>query len=98
MSDKFITTCQLLLCLEGNWTGEGRGEFPGVTSFDFRENLAYEQRTQKHYDGGTEYLPPHWESGFLSILEDSGLQIVNIQIGGRSEILLGSVESVNGMF
>lgn len=106
MTDKFITTCQLLLCLEGNWTGEGRGEFPGVTSFDYREtlvftrrdekNLAYHQHTQKHYDGGTGYLPSHWESGFLSILEDNGLQMVNIQIGGRSEILVGSVESVNG--
>ena len=54
--------------LEGSWKGEGRGQFPGVTSFNFRETLtftcrdektmAYEQRTQKLYDGQTEYLPP----------------------------------------
>ncbi|HET6595663.1 MAG TPA: FABP family protein [Anaerolineales bacterium] len=107
MNDKPITS-QFLSLLEGTWAGEGRGEFPGVTSFDYREtlvftrrdekNLAYQQRAQKHYDGGTEYLPSHWESGFLSSLENDDLQLVNIQIGGRSEILVGSVESLSGMF
>ncbi len=107
MNDKFITS-QFLSFLEGTWAGEGRGEFPGVTSFDYREtlvftrrdekNLAYQQRAQKHYDGGTEYLPSHWESGFVSILEDNDLQLVNVQIGGRSEILTGSVESRDGIF
>ena len=99
---------QIFSLIEGTWTGEGRGEFPGVTSFDYRERLvftrrdektlAYEQRTQKHYDGGAEYLPSHWESGFISILENGDLQLVNIQIGGRSEILVGSIESLDGMF
>lgn len=107
MNDKFITS-QFLFFLEGTWAGEGRGEFPGVTSFDYREtlvftrrdekNMAYQQRAQKHYDGGTEYLPSHWESGFLSSFDSGELQLVNIQIGGRSEILVGSVESLNGMF
>ena len=108
MTDPSIITRELFSLLEGTWTGEGRGEFPGVTSFDYRErlvftrrdekNLAYEQRAQKHYDGGTDYLPSHWESGFISSLENDDVQLVNIQIGGRNEILVGSVESVNGMF
>ena len=108
MTDTSIITHQLLSHLAGTWIGEGRGEFPGVTSFDYRETLvftrrdekilAYEQRAQKHYDGGTEYLPSHWESGFISILEDNHLQMVNIQIGGRNEILVGSVESRDGIF
>ena len=108
MTDNSIITHQLLSCLVGTWIGEGRGEFPGVTSFDYHEtlvfarrdekNLAYEQRAQKRYDGGTEYIPSHWESGFISILEDNHLQMANIQIGGRNEILVGSVESIDDMF
>jgi hypothetical protein len=89
--------------LEGAWTGEGRGEFPGVTSFAYREtlvftrhddrSLAYEQRAQKRYDGQTEWLVSHWESGFVRILENSELEMVSAQIG-RSEVLVGSIETV----
>ncbi len=107
MNTKSITSSQVLDLLEGTWKGDGRGQFPTVTSFDYRETLiftrrdektlAYEQRTQKHYDGGTEYLQSHWESGFISILENDELQLVNIQIGGRSEILVGTIESIDAM-
>jgi hypothetical protein len=89
--------------LEGAWTGEGRGEFPGVTSFAYREtlvftrhddrSLAYEQRAQKRYDGQTEWLVSHWESGFVRILENSELEMISAQIG-RSEVLVGSIETV----
>jgi hypothetical protein len=99
---------QILDLLDGFWTGTGRGQFPGVTSFDFWETLAftrrdvktlaYEQRTQKLYDGQTEYLPSHWESGFVSILENGDLQLVNIQVGGRNEILLGTVEHLDNKY
>jgi THAP4-like, heme-binding beta-barrel domain len=99
---------QVIDLLEGTWKGEGRGQFPGVTSFGFRETLtfsrrdekilAYEQRTQKLYDGQTEYLQSHWENGFISSLENGDLQLVNIQIGGRNEILIGKIESLGSMF
>jgi hypothetical protein len=108
MDDSFAISCQVLDQLEGTWGGDGRGQFPGVTSFQFRETLiftrrdqktlAYEQRTQKLYDGQAEYLPSHWENGFISILEDSTLQMVNIQIGGRNEILVGTVKSLDAVF
>ncbi len=108
MQDQSICVTQILTSLEGTWQGEGRGQFPGVTSFGYREmlvftrrdekTLAYEQRTQKLYDGQTEYLQSHWENGFLSILENGDLQMVNIQIGGRNEILIGTIESVEDMF
>jgi len=108
MSNKSTTSSQLFDLLKGTWRGEGRGQFPTVTSFDYRETLvftrrdektlAYEQRAQKHYDGGTEYLQSHWESGFISILENDELQLVNIQIGGRSEILVGTIESLDVIF
>jgi THAP domain-containing protein 4 len=101
MNDTFAAGIRVLNLLLGTWTGTGRGQFPGVTSFDFRETLtftrrdektlAYEQRTQKLYDGQTEYIPSHWENGFISILENGDLQLVNIQVGGRNEILVGTV-------
>ena len=88
--------------LKGIWAGEGRGQFPGVTSFDFRETLvftrrdektlAYEQRTQKLYDGQTEWLESHWENGFIRIFESGELELTSAQIG-RVEVLTGKVET-----
>src|SRR6266498_5620026 len=108
MDNQSTTSSQIFDLLEGTWKGEGRGQFPTVTSFDYHETLvftrrdekilAYEQRTQKLYDGQTEYLQSHWENGFLSILENGDLQSVNIQIGGRNEVLVGTVESFDTMF
>jgi len=88
--------------LEGTWRGEGRGGYPTVTSFDYREKLvftrrnestlAYEQRTEKRMDGTTEYITSHWENGFISVLEDGDLELVNAQSGGRGEVLTGHIE------
>ena len=108
MNDTFAAVIRVLNLLLGTWTGTGRGQFPGVTSFDFRETLtftrrdektlAYEQRTQKLYDGQTEYIPSHWENGFISILENGDLQLVNIQVGGRNEILVSSVDCSDSIY
>jgi hypothetical protein len=101
------TIDQLFSLLEGTWTGEGRGEFPGVTSFDYREtlrftkrddtSLAYEQKTQKLYDGQTEYVPSHAETGSLHILGNGELELVSAQTG-RNEVLIGSIEPIRNMF
>lgn len=107
MNEKLTTSNQILSLLEGTWMGEGRGEFPGVTSFNYREtltytrrdenSLTYEQKTQKLYDGQTEYLPSHAETGSIRILENSELELVSAQ-KGRNEVLIGSIESVDAMF
>ena len=62
MNNQPTISIHLFTLLEGTWTGEGRGQFPTVTSFDYHEmltftrrdekTLAYDQRTQKRYDGG----------------------------------------------
>jgi hypothetical protein len=108
MNNGLAISSQVFDLLEGLWKGEGRGGYPGVTSFDYRETLvftrrdektlAYEQRTQKLYDGQTDYLQSHWENGFISPLDNGDLQMVNIQIGGRNEILIGTIESLDSMF
>jgi len=97
---------QVFDLLVGTWSGEGRGYFPTVNSFDYRETLvftrrdektlAYEQRTQKCYDGQTEWLESHWENGFSRILENGELELVSAQIG-RSEVLIGSIEILGNL-
>ncbi len=104
MDDKLLTSSQIFTLLEGTWQGEGRGEYPTITSFDYRETLvftrrdaktlAYEQRTQKRYDGQTEYLESHWENGFVRIPDDGSLELVNTQSSGRGEALTGKIETV----
>jgi hypothetical protein len=99
---------RILDLLEGAWEGEGCGQFPGVTSFAYRETLtftrrdektlAYEQRARKLYDGQTEWLESHWENGFISLLENGDLQLANIQVGGRNEILIGTVEFLDDKY
>lgn len=98
---------QLLSLLEGTWAGEGRGEYPTIQSFDYRETLtfrrrdentlAYEQRTQKRFDGQTEFLLSHWENGFIRVLENRELEMVNAQSGGRTEILIGIAEPISNL-
>ena len=107
MNDQSTSNSHLLTLLEGTWAGEGRGGFPTVTSFDYRETLvftrrdektlAYEQRAQKRYDGSTEWLESHWENGFIRILESGELELVSAQIG-RAEVLIGFVESLDNLF
>jgi len=106
MSNNPTASSQIFDLLEGTWAGEGRGGFPTVTSFDYRETLiftrrdektlAYEQRAQKRYDGQTEWLESHWENGFIRILENGELELTSAQIG-RSEVLVGSIESLDAM-
>ena len=103
MAKKQLIGTQILSLLEGTWTGEGRGEFPGVTSFDYRETLIftrragnrldYEQTAQKRYDNQTEYIPSHGETGSIRLLETNELELVNTQSGGRSEELVGTMET-----
>jgi hypothetical protein len=107
MNEKSTISRQVLDLLEGTWKGDGRGYFPGVTSFDThitllftrrdQKTLAYEQRAQKRYDGQTEWLESHWESGFIRSFENDELELTSAQIG-RVEVLLGSIESIDAMF
>ena len=107
MSNQSTSSSRVFDFLEGTWAGEGLGQFPTVTSFDYRETLvftrrdektlAYEQRTQKRYDGQTEWTVSHWENGFIRILENGELELVNAQIG-RSEVLIGTIESLATRF
>jgi len=107
MIEKSTTGIHAFDILEGTWTGEGRGGYPTIKSFDYRETLiftrygektlAYEERTHKRYDGQTEWLMSHWQNGFIRILENGELDLMNVQIG-RTEVLIGSVELMDNKF
>ena len=103
MKNNLSTTYSLFSLLEGTWRGEGRGSYPTIKSFDYRETLiftyydektlAYELHTQKRYDGETEWLKSHWQYGFIRILENNELDLMNVQVG-RTEVMIGSVSSL----
>lgn len=105
MSNKSTSSSQLFALLEGTWEGEGCRQYPTINSFDYREtlsftrrdekSLAYDHRTQKCFDGQTEYLVSHWENGFIRILENNELELVNTQSSGRTEVLVGSIQTFN---
>jgi hypothetical protein len=59
--------------------------------------LDYEQKAQKRYDGQTEYLPSHAETGSIHMLENGELELVSAQVG-RNEVLIGSIELMGTMF
>ena len=91
---------EFLSALSGTWIGAGHGEYPAIDSFDYREVLRlelhetdpilnYEQRTWRD-DGGVE-VPSHWEAGFLRLLGQGRIELVDSQSGGRVEALSGAV-------
>lgn len=94
----------LLETLAGNWVGSGIGLYQTIESFEHQEtlrftlhekgtNLHYIQKTRRRSIGMSEYVASHWETGFLRILPDNQVEIANVQIGGRVEILVGPVET-----
>jgi len=98
----------LLRLLIGEWSGTGRGEFPTIEPFEYLETilftgdhrpfLHYEQKTSRKNAGQTEYIPSHWESGFLRLLPTEEVELVNTQGSGRLERLAGSLEQTQTGF
>jgi len=107
MNDNPATVKDAFDLLEGTWHGEGRGGYPTIDSFDYREKLVftrkndstltYDQRTEKRVNGSDEFIPSHWENGFIKILENGDLELVNAQSGGRGEVLTGHIEVLGSM-
>ena len=85
-----------LAALLGTWRGDGRGDYPTIEPFEYREEvtighvgkpfLAYSQRT-----AGTDGSPLHAESGYLRPAGERGLEALVVHPSGISEMLLGEV-------
>jgi hypothetical protein len=93
--------CAPVAFLLGEWHGEGRGGYPGMTAFAYREEmrvwhtgkpyLAFEQRTWQT-DGEKAGREIHGELGYLRCLEDGGLELMVAMAPGHVEVSAGSVE------
>ena len=89
---------QPLEFLIGRWEGEGRGVYPSINDFSYREEvtfshdgrpfLSYEQRTF-HPESGA---PMHREIGFWRSLGDGRIEVVLAHNIGQAELSLGNVE------
>ena len=96
---------QLLL---GEWSGNGKGEFPTIEPFEYLETinfssdgrpfLHYEQKTRRRRAGQAEYVPSHWESGFIRLLLDGQVEVTCAHGGGRLEMLRGTLEETEKGF
>lgn len=83
--------------LLGVWIGEGKGEYPTVQSFGYREELRfthngkpfliYQQRTSSLEDGG----PMHGETGYWRIKPGGVVEMVLAHPTGVTEIAEGTV-------
>jgi hypothetical protein len=92
----------ILQLLVGKWSGTGRGEFPTIEPFEYLETvqfvsddrpfLHYEQKTRRRNSEQADYISSHWESGFIRLLPNEEVELINAQSGGRLERLTGSLE------
>ena len=104
-------TLERLTPLLGVWKGRGRGDFPTIDTFDYRESLTIRRDGDAPfltYEQSTELIDPesrsirrsHWEAGLLRPLEDGGIEITCVQSDGRIEVLRGgevASETLPGM-
>ena len=99
----------LLRMLAGHWEGKGFGQYPTIASFEYLETLrftldetrsllAYVQNTRRFNSEVGDYVPSHWETGYLRWLADDRVEMANAQIGGRVEAMGGTIEkTVDGL-
>lgn len=75
---------EFLRRISGHWTGTGKGQYPTIDSYSYREDLTlsfhreypllrYEQRTWLLSDQSAS----HWELGFWRGLDDGRVEISN---------------------
>jgi hypothetical protein len=85
--------------LVGEWEGEGRGGYPSLSDFTYREHTSFTQPradqpvllyAQHTWLTGPTSRPSHEEVGYLRVLEDGTIDFAVAQPAGRSEVHLGT--------
>lgn len=111
MAEALHPDAQPLAFLLGRWQGEGRGEYPTITSFAYAEELVFDHggkpflsftMRSRHAEDGR---PLHTETGYWRTLppapEDGGdvlarLEVVVAHPVGICEIHLGTARALDG--
>lgn len=85
--------------LLGAWEGSGRGSYPTVEAFTYRDHtsfshdgrpfLWYEQRTWRAAPAAKGMVASHCEIGFWRVFADGRVEAVIAQTGGVNEVALG---------
>lgn len=90
--------------LIGDWEGEGRGAYPTIEAFDYRETvtfahprpdkpfLTYTQRTWLFPDD----TPSHAETGYVRGVPGDRVELVLAHPSGVVEVLAGTVAATDG--
>ncbi len=91
MQPSLHKACLPLAVILGEWRGSGTGHYPGISEFDYLEEivfghagkpfLTYSQKTKDPSNG----QPLHSEQGFLRIIDDKTLEMVVAQPTGIIE-------------
>ena len=94
--------CAPVAFLLGEWSGEGRGGYPGMEPFRYGEEmrvwhvgkpyLAFEQRSWALHGAGRQGRLLHGESGFLRCLDEGLLELVVAMAPGHAEVSIGRVD------
>ncbi len=91
--------------LLGRWEGTGSGEFPTLAAFTYRERLD----VTEHDVGVVHYLQRTWrlsandevgshvETGFITVRNDTTVEILNAQGSDRVEVLNGRWSTDDGV-
>lgn len=96
--------------LEGTWTGSGKGLFPTIPPFEYKEVLKFqrdEERPLVHYEQrtwieavlGQTRRASHWETGFLRFDNQMQGTMHSAQNSGRAEFLrLDGLRAAHGKY
>ncbi len=93
--------------LVGTWVGRGRGQFPTIDAFEYREvfcvwrdegspHLVFRQRTELLDAAGQLVEEAHVEVGIIRPLDGERWELSNAQSGGRVEVLRGKRVEAEG--
>jgi hypothetical protein len=98
MPDDLHPDVEPLADLVGTWEGEGRGDYPTIEAFSYRERvtfghvgkpfLAYAQRTW-HPDTGA---PMHAEAGYVRLVDGTRVELLLAHPTGIAEVEEGTLE------
>ena len=92
--------------LTGNWAGVGRGEFPTIDDFEYKEALAirtlspdtwqYEQKTWRTTADGE--MPSHHEIGFIGVEDQETITMASAHGLDKVEVMAGRFEETSDGF